>query len=111
MLTDVVMPEMNGRALAEAATQRVPSLKVVYMTGYTSNAIVHNGVLDPGTHLVSKPFTIGQLAGRTRRCVGRADPGDERKPMRRSLIGDLAESFSATPPWLTPSRGQHVRGS
>ena len=61
MLTDVVMPEMNGRALAEAATQRVPSLKVVYMTGYTRNAIVHNGVLDAGTRLVSKPFTVAQL--------------------------------------------------
>jgi hypothetical protein len=41
--------------------RRRPSLKVVFMTGYTSNAIVHNGVLDPGTHLVSKPFTIAQL--------------------------------------------------
>ncbi len=61
LLTDVVMPEMNGRALAEAATRRVPSLKVVYMTGYTRNAIVHNGVLDAGTRLVSKPFTVAQL--------------------------------------------------
>jgi signal transduction histidine kinase len=61
LLTDVVMPEMNGRALAEAATKRVPSLKVVYMTGYTRNAIVHNGVLDAGTRLVSKPFTVAQL--------------------------------------------------
>jgi CheY-like chemotaxis protein len=61
LLTDVVMPEMNGRALAEAATKRLPSLKVVYMTGYTRNAIVHNGVLDAGTRLVSKPFTVAQL--------------------------------------------------
>jgi nitrogen-specific signal transduction histidine kinase/ActR/RegA family two-component response regulator len=61
MLTDVVMPEINGRALAEEALRRRPSLKVVFMTGYTKNAIVHNGVLDPGTHLVSKPFTVGQL--------------------------------------------------
>ena len=61
MLTDVVMPEMNGRVLAERARRRRPSLKVVFMTGYTRNAIVHNGVLDPGTHLVSKPFTVEEL--------------------------------------------------
>jgi signal transduction histidine kinase len=62
MLTDVVMPEMNGRVLAERARRRHPTLRVVFMTGYTRNAIVHNGTLDPGTHLVSKPFTLGQLA-------------------------------------------------
>jgi signal transduction histidine kinase/ActR/RegA family two-component response regulator len=61
MLTDVVMPETNGRVLAEQARKRRPTLKVVFMTGYTRNAIVHNGVLDAGTHLVSKPFTVAQL--------------------------------------------------
>ena len=61
MLTDVVMPETNGRVLAEQAQRRWPSLRVVFMTGYTRNAIVHNGVLDAGTHLVSKPFTVTQL--------------------------------------------------
>jgi len=61
MLTDVVMPEINGRVLAEQARKRRPALKVVFMTGYTRNAIVHNGVLDAGTHLVSKPFTVAQL--------------------------------------------------
>jgi signal transduction histidine kinase/ActR/RegA family two-component response regulator len=61
MLSDVVMPETNGRVLAEEARRRRPRLKVVFMTGYTRNAIVHNGVLDAGTHLVSKPFTVSQL--------------------------------------------------
>ena len=61
LLTDVVMPGVNGRRLAEQALARRPALRVVFMTGYTQNAIVHNGVLDPGTHLVSKPFTIAQL--------------------------------------------------
>jgi signal transduction histidine kinase len=61
LLTDVVMPHMNGRQLAEQALRLRPSLQVVFMTGYTRNAIVHNGVLDAGTHLVSKPFTIAQL--------------------------------------------------
>jgi signal transduction histidine kinase/ActR/RegA family two-component response regulator len=61
LLTDVVMPETNGRVLAEEALRRRPSLSVVFMTGYTSNAIVHNGLLDAGTHLVTKPFTVAQL--------------------------------------------------
>jgi CheY-like chemotaxis protein len=61
LLTDVVMPEMNGRALADAAVKSVPALKVVFMTGYTRNAIVHNGVLDVGARLVNKPFTVAEL--------------------------------------------------
>jgi signal transduction histidine kinase len=61
LLTDVVMPHMNGRQLAQQALRLRPSLQVVFMTGYTRNAIVHNGVLDAGTHLISKPFTVAQL--------------------------------------------------
>jgi signal transduction histidine kinase/CheY-like chemotaxis protein len=61
LLTDVVMPEMTGRELADAALRRRGGLKVVFMTGYTRNAIVHNGVLDPDTSLLSKPFTVAEL--------------------------------------------------
>jgi len=62
MFTDVVMPEINGRMLADEARQRRPNLKVLFTTGYTRNAIVHNGVLDPGVHLIGKPFNLEQLA-------------------------------------------------
>jgi signal transduction histidine kinase/CheY-like chemotaxis protein len=62
LFTDVVMPEMNGRRLAEAALERRPSLKILFTTGYTRNAIVHNGMLDPGVNLLSKPFSLGELA-------------------------------------------------
>jgi signal transduction histidine kinase/ActR/RegA family two-component response regulator len=62
LFTDVVMPEMNGRELAVEALKRRPGLKVLYTTGYTRNAIVHNGVVDPGTAFLAKPFTIKQLA-------------------------------------------------
>jgi CheY-like chemotaxis protein len=62
MFTDVVMPEVNGRMLADEARRRRPSLKVLFTTGYTRNAIVHNGVLDPGVHLIGKPFNLEQLA-------------------------------------------------
>ncbi len=61
LLTDVVMPGRSGRELADAVHKRKPSVRILYMTGYTQNAIVHNGVLDTGTHLISKPFTINQL--------------------------------------------------
>ncbi len=61
LLTDVVMPGGSGRQLANAVLKASPEVRVLYMTGYTQNAIVHNGTLDAGTHLISKPFTVGQL--------------------------------------------------
>ena len=57
LLTDVVMPGMNGRALAEHLLPRQPGMKVLYMSGYTDTFIAGHGVLDPGTHLLHKPFT------------------------------------------------------
>ena len=61
LFTDVVMPETNGRKLAMEALRRKPSLRVLYATGYTRDATMRNGVLDPGMHLVGKPFTLDQL--------------------------------------------------
>jgi signal transduction histidine kinase len=66
LFTDVVMPDLNGRQLAEVARQQRPDLPVVYTTGYTRNAIVHNGMLDHDVALVPKPFTIEQLAHKIR---------------------------------------------
>jgi two-component system NtrC family sensor kinase len=64
LLTDVVMPGMNGRVLGDAAKQHRPGLKVLYMTGYSRNAIVHQGRLDPGVSLIQKPFSETALASR-----------------------------------------------
>ncbi len=72
LLTDVVMPGMNGRNLAEAAQQRRPGLKVLYMTGYSRNAIVHQGRLDPGVSLLQKPFSQTMLAMRVRTTLEQA---------------------------------------
>jgi CheY-like chemotaxis protein len=74
LLTDVVMPGMNGRKLAEEAKQRLPRLKVLYMTGYSRNAIVHQGRLDPGVDLIQKPITSEQLAGAVRRILDGIEP-------------------------------------
>jgi len=62
LFTDIVMPNMNGRQLSDEALKRKPGLKVLYTTGYTRNAVVHNGTLDPGVRLIGKPFTLEQLA-------------------------------------------------
>jgi len=69
LLTDVVMPGMNGRKLAEEAKQHQTALKVLYMTGYSRNAIVHQGRLDPGVELLQKPLTSEQLAAAVRKVL------------------------------------------
>jgi signal transduction histidine kinase len=66
LFTDVVMPDINGKKLAEEALRRRPGLKVLFTTGYTPNAVVHGGVLDQGVNLISKPFTLDQLAAKVR---------------------------------------------
>jgi PAS domain S-box-containing protein len=73
LLTDIVMPELNGRQLADSALKILPSLKVLYMTGYTRNAVVHNGMLDPGTNFIQKPFTIDQLGAKVRTVIDKDD--------------------------------------
>jgi signal transduction histidine kinase len=64
LVTDIIMPEMNGRQLAEAVQRERPGIKVLYMTGFTRNAVVHNGVVDDGVNLLTKPFSLADLAQR-----------------------------------------------
>jgi CheY-like chemotaxis protein len=70
LFTDVVLPKgMNGTALARVAQGRRPDLKVLYMSGYTADAIVHHGVLDKGVHLLTKPFRKIELARKVRQVL------------------------------------------
>lgn len=71
LVTDVVMPEMSGSALADAAREGQPGLKVLFNSGYTRDAIMRDGRLEPGVDLITKPFTFAGLAAKVRELLDR----------------------------------------
>ncbi len=62
LFTDIVMPDMNGRKLADEARRCRPDLRILFTTGFTRNAIIHNGMLDRDVNLIAKPFNLSELA-------------------------------------------------
>jgi len=89
LLTDVVMPGMNGRVLAEQLFSRQPGMKVLYMSGYTDSFIAGHGVLDPKTHLLHKPFTEEVLIRKVREVLdgGKAPASSSAIDLKPSKIG------------------------
>ena len=74
LLTDVIMPgEYNGRELADEAVKQRPGLRVLFMTGYSRDAILRNGRLAPGVHVIGKPFSLEELAGKVRSRLDAAE--------------------------------------
>jgi CheY-like chemotaxis protein len=74
LLTDIVMPGGNGRELAKQAAILRPDIQVLFMTGYSRNAVVHQGRLDEGVDLLQKPVSQAQLATRVRMALDRKRP-------------------------------------
>lgn len=69
LLTDVVMPRIDGRTLAGTIRELRPGISVLFMSGYTDNAVIQHGLLSNGFELLQKPFSPHQLAQRVRRCL------------------------------------------
>ncbi len=69
LMTDVVMPEANGRELAENLLSIHPGIKCLFMSGYTADVIAHRGMLDEGVHFVQKPFSKAELAAKVREAL------------------------------------------
>ena len=71
LITDVVMPEMNGRELADQVYGIHPGMKVLFMSGYPADVIANRGVLDSGVSFIQKPFSIQELGAKVRAVLDR----------------------------------------
>jgi DNA-binding response OmpR family regulator len=69
LITDVVLPSMNGKVLYETLCSRCPSIRVLYMSGYTADVITHHGVLDSGVAFMQKPFSLQAMAVKVREIL------------------------------------------
>ena len=93
LLTDVIMPEMNGRDLAKNLISHYPHLKRLFMSGYTSDIIAHHGALDVGVQFIQKPFALAELAAKVREVLDETGNGEERKSTESAQFRCDAEKY------------------
>src|SRR5579859_288616 len=105
LLTDVIMPGMNGRELAQRISEIRPSIKILYMSGYTENVIGHNGTLDEGVRLLQKPFNLRDLKTKVREVLD-ATPTPPEEVMSAQSIENQAFARAKKP---APARAQRFQ--
>ncbi len=107
LLTDVVMPGMNGRELARRIALLRPDTKILFMSGYTENVIDRNGTIDPGVELLQKPFSMSELASKVREVLG-VTPGTLETTTQPSPIVEIRPETQIKEKPM-PSRAQRFR--
>ena len=105
LLTDVIMPGMNGRELAQRITEIRPNVKVLYMSGYTENVIGHNGTLDAGIRLLQKPFNLRDLKAKVREVLD----ATQTPPEVEMSIQSAATQHAARAREVPPTRAQRFQ--
>lgn len=107
LLTDVVMPGMNGRELARRIALLRPDTKILFMSGYTENVIDRNGTIDPGVELLQKPFSMSELVSKVREVLGVAPGALETAALSSPVVGSQTETQPKEK--SMPSRAQRFR--
>jgi CheY-like chemotaxis protein len=95
IITDVIMPVMGGKVMADKLIAEYPDLKILFTSGYTDDAIAHHGVLDPGLHLLLKPHTPATLARTVRELLDEPDvpPRETGEAVNQRIINQAEGSF------------------
>ncbi len=104
LLTDVIMPGMNGRELAQRISEIRPNVKILYMSGYTENVIGHNGMLDAGVRLLQKPFNLRDLKSKVREVLDASQT-----PPEVAMSTQSAERHTAPAREIPPARAQRFQ--
>jgi len=106
LLTDVIMPGMNGRELAQRIAEIRPNVKILYMSGYTENVIGHNGMLDDGVRLLQKPFNLRDLKSKVREVLDATPTPPE---VAMSMSTQSAETHATRAREIPPARAQRFQ--
>jgi two-component system cell cycle sensor histidine kinase/response regulator CckA len=104
VVTDVIMPLMSGRVMAEWLKTTYPDLKILFTSGYTDDAIAQHGVLEPGIEFLSKPYTPATLARKVRAMLDEENEGATARRLKSKTMADLFEWSTSCTPRATNNR-------